>query len=175
MPIPQKFLSRLGDRKLSFSVEVNNERLELTFKEAASRIADFRNFWVNYWGPQFFSDIRANFASQGGSVGGWRALSPEYAAWKRSVVGNKPILQFTGEMLASFTIGDRNNIFRAMKTRVVAGSRVKRVSYHNEGGGRLPKRQIIFIGPKRVYQPLLNRWVAEEMAAAGMPNVRRAS
>lgn len=171
--MPKK-VQAFGPKSLNFSITVDNTKLDLVLHEVNARLSDFRRFWRQFWAPQFFGDIRANFASEGGSVGGWRALSPRYAAWKRSVVGNKPILQFTGAMLRSFRIGDRENVFRPMKTRVVAGSRLKRVKYHNEGGGRLPRRQVLFIGPKRVYQPLLNKWVAEEMKAAGMPNVRTA-
>ncbi len=159
-------------KAISMTVTVEDSRLELALENLSNRIKDFRRFWREFWAPQFFGDIQRNFRSQGGSVGGWRALSPKYAAWKRSVVGNKPILQFSGEMKASLMMGDRNNVFRSMKTRVIAGSRLPRVGYHNRGGGHLPRRQVIFIGPRKVYQPLLDRYVAEEMRAAGMPNVK---
>jgi hypothetical protein len=155
---------------LTFGVDSTN--VELALSETAARLRDFRRFWREFFGPQWFADILRSFRTQGAPVGGWRALSPRYAAWKRSVVGNKPILQFTGAMMRSFEIGDRNNVFRVTKAYVELGSRMPRVAYHDRGTSRVPRRQILYTAPSRVYKPLLDQFVAEEMAAAGMPNVR---
>lgn len=167
--------TKFGTSKLSLTIGVDDTRIELALSGTAARLKDFRRFWTAFFAPQWFADIRRNFKTQGAPVGGWRALSPAYAAWKRSQVGNKPILQFTGTMLASFTEGDRNNILRVSRSRVELGSRMPRVAYHNLGTSRVPQRRILWTGPSRVYKPLLNQFVAEEMRAAGMPNVRRAS
>jgi hypothetical protein len=167
----QKILKTGVPGKLELSIGVDDEKLSLAVTGFARRLTDFRRFWREFWGPQFFTDIQKNFRSQGGAVGGWRALSPAYAAWKRKQVGNKPILQFTGRMMASFNPGDRDNIFQVTQAYVRAGSRLPR-TYAHDTGTRVPRRQIIFLGPRRIYEPLLDQFVAEEMAAAGMPNVK---
>jgi hypothetical protein len=156
--------------KLSISID-DDTTLEIPLRTFGQKLTDFRRFWKDFYAPQFFRDIARNFRSEGQPVGGWRALNPVYAAWKRSVVGNKPILVFSGAMRESFTLGGRSNVFRANKDHVYMGSKLKRAGWHHRGMGRLPRRQILWIGPRRIYQPLLDRFVAEELRAAGMPNV----
>lgn len=163
---------RSGSSKLALVFGVDDTRVELALNRTAEKLKDFRRFWRDFYAPQWFSDILRNFRSQGGLVGGWRSLSPAYAAWKRSQVGNKPILVFTGAMQASFNIGDRNNVLKVTNTYVTLGSRLARVAVHDKGSGRVPQRRIFYTGPARVYKPLLDEFVAEEMRAAGMPNVR---
>lgn len=163
---------RMGKGSMSLQIGADETRLVLPLTRFAERIGDFRRFWKQFFAPQFFSDIQRNFKSQGGLVGGWRALSPAYAAWKRSVVGQQPILVFSGEMKRSFTVGDRNNVLKVTKDHVEVGSKLPRVSIHNQGRGRVPRRRILYMGPRRVYEPLLARFVAEEAKSAGMPNVR---
>lgn len=164
--------TKVGGGGWALTFGADDTAVELALSRTAERLRDFRRFWREFFAPQWFTDIRLNFSTQGKPVGGWRALSPRYAAWKRSQVGNKPILQFSGEMLRSFTIGDRNNVLKVGKTVVELGSRLPRVAYHNRGAGRVPQRRILWTGPARTYKPLLDRFVAEEMKAAGLPNVR---
>lgn len=164
----------MGGGRFMLTFGMDDTGITLALSRAGERIKDFRRFWREYYAPQWFSDILKNFRTEGGPVGGWRALSPRYAAWKRRQVGPKPILQFRGAMISSFYIGNRNNIFKVTKTYVELGSKLERVAFHNRGGGRLPKRRILWTGPRRTYQPYLTTFIEEELRAAGLPNVRRA-
>lgn len=48
--------------------------------------------------------LGAQFATEGLQGGSrWQPLRPKYAAWKLRKVGPKPILQFSGDLLRSFT------------------------------------------------------------------------
>lgn len=159
---------KVGDSKFSLSITVDDTAVVLSLDNFANRLGDFRRFWREFYAPKFLNDILENFHTQGGSVGGWRSLSPRYAAWKRSVVGNKPILVFSGAMRDSFVIGNANNVLKVTKSSATIGSRLPRVMYHTKGMGRLPVRRVIFLGPAKTYKPLLDRFLLEEMEAAGL-------
>jgi hypothetical protein len=174
------------NRKLKLEVVLDDDKLELTLSKFAQRISDFIRFWTNFFAPQFFDDIQKNFAAEGRYVGGWRALSPAYAAWKLRHYGPKPILVRSGAMKDSLKIGGRGNILRATKKYVIAGSRIKYLIFHQRGtrglrgifrrftGGGLPQRKVIWIGPMRTYSRLLAQFVAEEMRASGFKNAKTA-
>lgn len=144
------------------------EKLHIPITKIANSIKDLRRFWIEYWAPAFFANVQRNFASQGGLVGGWRALSPEYAAWKFAHYGRKPILVRTNAMRESFKIGGRNSVLIATRTRVEAGSRDRKVPYHQAGTARMPRRQIVVALTGRSTSMLLNRFVRDEMQRAGM-------
>jgi hypothetical protein len=57
--------------------------------------------------------FRAIFAAQGAYPTGrpWVPLNPAYARWKQRQVGDKPILQFTGDLYASMQ-GGAEHVFR---------------------------------------------------------------
>jgi phage gpG-like protein len=130
------------------------------------RISDWRPFWLTYWAPEFFSQIHKNFAGQGRLVGGWRALSPEYAAWKFRKYGRQPILVATGAMRESFSVGGRNNVFRPGRTKVIAGSADRKVKYHQRGTSRMPRRPVVLNLPSRTMQRLLSKYMRTELQAA---------
>jgi hypothetical protein len=155
-----------GEAKIGITVD--SDRTELALSTFGKRIADFRRFWTQYFAPQYFEDIQRNFAAQGRFVGGWRALSPQYALWKLKRFGPLPILVRTGAMRESFTIGGRGNVLRPSKARLVLGSTDRKVPYHQRGTRRMPRRQIIWIGPTQTYQRLLNRFVREEAQDSGL-------
>lgn len=152
----------------SFRIGVDDTEVTLKFNKFAQRLTDFRRFWVEYFAPQFFKDIQENFARSGALVGGWRALSPEYASWKLSKYGVRPILVLTGAMRESLRLGGRGNILRATKTRGTFGSSDRKVRFHQEGTRRMPRRQVIFITRGTVYQRLLNTYAREQLAWSGI-------
>ncbi|HEX5782342.1 MAG TPA: phage virion morphogenesis protein [Solirubrobacteraceae bacterium] len=48
--------------------------------------------------------FKAQFATEGAQGGKkWAPLTPKYAAWKLKRVGPQPILQFSGDLVKSFT------------------------------------------------------------------------
>lgn len=76
----------------------------------------------------------AQFATEGAYTGSmWKPLSPAYAAWKVKKVGPKPILQFSGRLLASFTSHSPDNISDIELQTARFGSRVEYAAVHQFG------------------------------------------
>lgn len=157
---------------MSLSVTVDDERIAVPLTKLAQAVSDFRRFWSEYFAPQFFVDVRDNFAAEGRFVGGWRALSPKYAAWKLKKYGPKPILEATGRMKRTFRIGAPGNIMRVTRARAVFGSSDPKVPFHNRGTARMPQRKILYFRSMRVYSRLLAEFVRDEMQQAGFKNAR---
>lgn len=79
-------------------------------------------------------------------AGGFKPLTPGYAAEKEAEVGFLPILQFTKRMYRSLTEEGAPDFVReedANSLRV--GSADPKARYHHEGAGRLPVREVIRI------------------------------
>lgn len=153
--------------RVNLSVVIDDDRIQLSLGKLADRLTDLRRFWIDYFAPQFFDDIQKNFASSGRFVGGWRALSPRYAAWKMKHYGPLPILVRGGTLSESLRIGGRGNVIRALKMRGEFGSQVPYLPFHQRGTRRMPKRQVLFLGNSRTYQRLLNSFLRDEMNASG--------
>src|SRR4051812_24138664 len=120
-------------RSVNLTITIDDERLQLTLKNVTMRLDDFRRFWTDFFAPQFFADIQKNFELEGKLVGGWRALSPGYAAWKLRHYGPKPILVRTGALKASLMPRGRGNILRAFKARGEFGSQIPYLTKHQRG------------------------------------------
>jgi hypothetical protein len=157
----------MGGRALKLTLYIDDERMTLTLKNVVGRISDFRRYWADYFAPQFFADIQENFMQEGALVGGWRSLSPAYAAWKMRHYGPKPILVRTGALKASLIPKGRNNVLRAYKSRGEFGSSLKYLTAHQRGIG-VPRRQVLFFRSTRIFNRLLATWLRDEMNAAGM-------
>lgn len=154
---------------IKLTLFIDNERLNLRLNRFAESLSDMRRFWIEFFAPQLFADAQENFATEGRYVGGWRALSPAYAAWKLAHFGPKPILERRGRLKRSFTIGAAGNILRAFKTRGEFGSSVPYFPYHQRGTPRMPQRRILFFRRGNTYNRLLSQYVREELIAAGLP------
>lgn len=105
-------------------------------------ITNWTPFWREYAAPLIFDRIQDNFKTEGGWVGGWKPLSPAYAAWKVRHYGQKPILQRTGTLVRSLTwqngaVGP-GGIAEMSETRAAFGTRVPYAIYHQLGAA--PRR-----------------------------------
>lgn len=95
-----------------------------------------------------FDDIRndleeawvENFNTQGGHFGGWRPLSPKYAAWRGSP---EPILIRTGQLFNSIRnmYGAPNDI---KDDEAYFGTKIEYAKFHQYGTTKMPKRPFIF-------------------------------
>jgi hypothetical protein len=159
---------KVGGSEINLSISADFGDIQLRFHNLATKLSDLTRFWIEFFAPQFFKDIQENFASEGGFVGGWRALSSKYAAWKLAHYGNRPILVLTGAMRESLRLGGRGNVVIAGKKTGVFGSRDRKLGWHNRGTARMPQRQVIYVKRGTVYQRHLHRFAREEMAAAGI-------
>ena len=95
-----------------------------------------------------FNDVRSdlekewsnNFETEGGNYGGWRPLSPKYAAWRGSA---GPILIRSGRLFNSVRSlhGAPNDI---KDDEAYFGTNVEYAKFHQYGTTKMPKRPIIF-------------------------------
>lgn len=106
--------------------------------------------------------------------GRWPQLNPRYAAWKRRKVGDKPILQFRGDMYDDLTGRGGEGGLRISPTRVTirAAKTGRRWVYHTEGlatgnasGRARPRRQVLSPAlriRKKYWTSLMVRWINGE-------------
>jgi phage gpG-like protein len=95
-----------------------------------------------------FNDIRSdlekewsnNFKTEGGNYGGWKPLSPKYAAWRGSA---GPILIRSGQLFNSVRSlhGAPNDI---KDDEAYFGTNIEYAKFHQYGTTKMPKRPIIF-------------------------------
>lgn len=80
-------------------------------------------------------DLRFRTQNAARGVGGeWLPLSPAYARWKRTQVGNQPLLSFTRQMRGSFTgKANSNHIATLRKGVIFMGSSHSRAVQHDFG------------------------------------------
>lgn len=74
------------------------------------------------WRAAFYASEKALFASEGGTgaQGAWRALTPDYARWKRSHYPGGKILVASGAMKASLT--GPGGIYETTPTQMLIGT-----------------------------------------------------
>ncbi len=106
--------------------------------------------------------VKQQFDSQGGRTQGWRALSPDYAAWKLAQVGSQPILVFTGRMRRSLITRTGESIRHISPLSMKWGTSVDYAIYHQRGTGKMPQRRIIDLteDDRRSLMKLLQEFLA---------------
>lgn len=94
--------------------------------------------------------------------GGWKALSPAYAAWKEVAYPNRKILERTGDLEKSLTQRPFG-VEAITATTMEVGTRVPYAIYHQMGGGKLPKRPPVALNEatRREIVQILQRWLVE--------------
>jgi phage gpG-like protein len=126
-------LSLVGDARLITQLaELERHLDDLTpvFKDIAD---DFR------------SNMDKVFASSGAFKGrsAWAPLSDQYASWKASAVGSRPILVFSGDMRNSFTRKGPGHVCLISGDGLVIGSKDPKAHYHQAGTSKMPARKIV--------------------------------
>lgn len=111
------------------------EPVSVALSRFGENIRNFKPFWVEYFAPTFYRDVRRNFETEGSYVGGWAALSPRYAAWKQEHYPGKTILRRTDALLRSMTLYSggqvgAQGIFVADARSLVLGTSVAYAKYH---------------------------------------------
>lgn len=138
------------------------------------KVRDFMPLWPDV-AEQFWDDIQRNIDGEGSYVGGWRALSPAYARWKRAHVGHTRIMILTGRLKDSVRLGGRNNITTMRSNALLLGSRDPKLPYHQRGTNRMPRRPIIFWSGDPAFGRLLRSFVSSKALEAGLPGVQPAT
>lgn len=123
------------------------------------QLKDWRPLWEKIRGD-FIAIEREQFATQGARGGSaWRPLEPGYARWKATVRPGKPILQFDGDLLESFT-GGADFIYRPTADSVTLGSSEFKAQYHQSGENPRPPLVITPRDEQR-WSALASGWVSE--------------
>lgn len=158
---------------MTVSVVYRIEGIPDAIKNLRRRMARLENFRdpLVALANDFFNLQRGWMDSEG--RGQWVELAPGYARWKRKKVGDKPILQLTGEMYQDLTQGNAGGV-RVDRGRLTiratrSGSRWK---WHSQGlatgnrsGNPRPKRQVLSPALRlrtAHWNRLLARWAAGE-------------
>lgn len=93
---------------------------------------------------QLRAGTKQRFDTQGGDVGGWKPLSPAYAAWKARRYPGMPILVATGELRHSLVDeGGFGAIEEVSSMGLTYGTQVPYARYHQFGTGRMPARPVL--------------------------------
>lgn len=121
-------------------------------------------------GEDFRDSERQQFAHEG--YGSWPALSAAYAARKRLLWGDKPILQASGALRSAMT--ERmtpGNVTDIRETEAAFGVNLGKPypRYHQTGAGNLPQRKVIDFreGDKRRMTKTMHRYFVQVSREAG--------
>lgn len=149
------------------------ERMSVAFERAGDEIKDFDRYLWPRVTEVFETEMRKQFAEQGGGQSGsWEALSPEYAAWKSATYPGQPILQRTGDMMRALT-----DSADAHAERAVAGEQFQfgtrgldYPSFHQLGTRFMPARPLYDFSDdfKRDLQDATLAAVREALEVAGL-------
>lgn len=157
-----------GKLKLRVSVSGSLEKAETTFAALSRKVDDAQSFFRDYLAPEAYREIRLNFETRGGFVGGWRPLSPEYARRKRLRWGNRPIMVASGDLKASLTSSrDVNSVFAVQKRSMTISSRLRYLNAHQRGLG-VPRRRVLFVPNRIVMRQLFKQWFIDQARDAGI-------
>jgi len=111
-------------------------------------LTDYKPIWPVIE-DDFYAEEKFQFKSEGAEGGEkWPELSAEYAGWKEVRYPGKPILQRTGDLVASLTSGTDPNAVRVRERKTLTlGSKVSYAIYHQSPAPRkvLPRRPEIML------------------------------
>lgn len=150
-------------------ITVDDAEANRELRIIATGLSDLRSFWpmlvpvaTQWWRRQF--DTQGAFAGTP-----WQPLSPAYAAWKQRRAPSKPILQLTGKMKQAVSRPHRVQTPLSL-TLSISDEKLGR---HQEGGGNLPKRPVVFSDPLPPIAALELDRVAEEYVSDLIARARR--
>lgn len=149
----------------SFKVE-GEEQARGMILGIGDRVKDLSPVWPDV-DEEIRRDAKLMFDTQGGQRHPWPPLSEPYAAWKRSKVGDKPILVFSGKLKAAATETGPSHIFTHGALWMETGAAVDHAIFHQKsreidpGTGKLPRRPFYYIDKKRLARVIgiIRRWV----------------
>ena len=127
---------------LKFSIAGQDQVLR-TFSRWTDALSDFSPA-LEKIADDFLELEASQFSSEGKTgSGGWKALSPDYAAWKAVHYPGAKILERDGWLRDSLTVKDAPfGVREITPTQAVLGSSLPYAMYHQTGTGSLPGRQL---------------------------------
>jgi phage gpG-like protein len=104
----------------------------------------------------------------------WQPLSAGYEKWKAVKFPGQPILRATDAMFKSLTEdGAANAVADVSAQGLTYGTRDAKASYHQRGGGRLPRRKILAVtdADKRAIVGVVRNHIDGQGRASGFRSV----
>jgi hypothetical protein len=134
----------------------------LTVPARLSKLAQLLDNWGEFlqsrFLPEYLRDVNRNFDTEGGLVGGWAALSPAYAAWKRRTYPGRRILERSLKLRQSLAVNDASNAGMSL----VVSKRQMFIGTDISYAGRQNARRRFMLGPKDLdkqkYSQLMADW-----------------
>lgn len=135
------------NRRGGSHVNVNTEDADRDVRRIALALTDLRPFWPMV-SRLFIGWMRLQFDSEGAFWGvgqRWAPLSPAYAARKRILWGDRPILQASGQGKRAASSPKRTVGPRSLTLTIDdAGPHHEAIlQYHQAGGAGLPRRPVV--------------------------------
>jgi hypothetical protein len=139
---------------------MGDEQVARGFLATAAEVADMR-VPLTAIGQILLRGVFEQFRTEGESGGSkWKPLSPAYEEWKRGMVGDEPILVFTGTMRAAMIA---QNALRVDPRRLVYEPDSDIAGFHQKGveSRGLPQRQMVEIpeAERRLWDRAFISWL----------------
>lgn len=159
----------------AIQISIDGDKASFALSRFTDGIKDWTPFWRGYFAPQFFADVQANFGAGGAysEDGGWKPLTPLYAARKARTHPGRPIMVRDGDLKTSLlwrgslysetggSIGYKG-VARFTPESAELGSSVPYALAHQRGvpSRNLPRRRILFLptGSSATYGKLTHQW-----------------
>jgi hypothetical protein len=135
-------------------------------KELYSEISDLSTFYKKWFVPQYLRDVQENFATQGGLVGGWAPLSPEYNRWKQKHYPGKLINYLQGRLQRSMGEKGRSKYLQIeiqQRQAVITNLHPHAIWVQVHRPFMIPSSML----NSRVYSGLLNQYLEEVLRKTG--------
>lgn len=141
---------------------VNLPQVDAKFGALDREIGTLKPLWERF-GKEFYSQEVSLFDAQP-----WTPLSPAYAARKRELYGDKPILRATDALFRSLTQqGATGNIHRVNDLDAEFGSHDPKAMFHFTGTSRMPARNPLAEPDVDRYETIAGQYLGEIVQRAG--------
>jgi phage gpG-like protein len=152
-------------RMLEFTV-FGERQLARALSRFGEGVRDVRPAWEDM-ANEFIRIEREQFVSSGGRSGGWRPLSPAYAASKPA---GRPIMVLSGDLRRSLTQQGGQNIREIRPEEMRLGTRVPYAIFHQQGTRRMPARRVVDLSEddRRNWVRILQRYFVRLARQAGL-------
>lgn len=160
--------------KITFEIE-GEEQFNRTFRRLDENFKDLSPIWDDV--RDAFWDIeKEQFQSEGakGRSGRWKPLSPKYEKQKIARYGTfaviAGVLIATESLYKSMTRDAPHTVYQKTKTRMTLGTDLPYAAFHQRGGGRLPKREVISLSEKnkRTLQKTIQKSLVKQIRKSGV-------
>ena len=145
-------------QKISFDI-VGDQQYVRGFEATASEVEDMTDPLTDI-GELLRQDVSEQFRTEGavGAGGRWQPLNPAYEAWKRSEVGDEPILVFTGAMRSAAI---SKSAISVSPKRLVYEIDDPKAIHHQRGDGNLPVRKLVDLNlsQRRAWDRVFAGWL----------------